>query len=419
MTTEKFADRLWQLRIIYIARALMSTSRVIAAIGVPIYFAASGFSATKLGVVFGLASIFTMVTSAIIGSISDRVGRKIFMVVYPIVVSVTLIVFISTSIAWILILCTVLGSFGRGGGAGAGQVGPYQPAESALLAEIASTKRNDAFVKVTQMTVVGALIGSAVSATLFGSLHPSHLNGAITIPFSIAAIAALLGGLVALLIQEEKKPTKDKDSKAPRRSLLPRNSMGLLFRLAITNSLNGLAVGMFGPFLTYFFFVKFHSTPNTVAILYLITNAISLGPIGVATTLADRYGSVKVTTILRFGQALLLIPFAYAPTFLLASIFYIVRATVQRAALPLRSSYVQSQADPNERAQVAALSNIPSQIAQSASPLLAGYLFDSISYEMPFVVGSILQFVSSIFYVRFFIDRPPPEEIANPVTDSD
>ncbi len=187
--------------------------------------------------------------------------------------------------------------------------------------------------------------------------------------------------------------------------------MPLLLRLFLTNSLNGLAVGMFGPFLTYYFYVRFHEGPNAIAFVYLLTNVLSLGPISTATKWAGKSGIIKVTTILRVIQALLLIPFALAPNYVLAASIFVLRTVVQRAALPLRTSYVQSQAHPDERAQVAALSNISAQIMQSGSPVLAGFLFDQVAFEAPFIVGGLVQLLSAIFYGYFFMSRPPADEL--------
>jgi hypothetical protein len=46
---------------------------------------------------------------------------------------------------------------------------------------------------------------------------------------------------------------------------------------------------------------------------------------------------------------------------------------VQRIGLPLRQSYSVGLADPAERGAVAALSNVPSQLAMPVSPLVTGY----------------------------------------------
>ncbi len=416
-----------QLMLINVARMLVSMTQVIVAIGVPIYFAVDGISASKLGFIIGVTAVFSVSVSTLIGTFADRIGRRPFLIAYPILIGLAVITFVFTSYQPLLIAATVVGGFGRGGGAGGGQVGAYQPAESALLSDIAVNNRNRAFMRVSQFNVVGALVGSLIALLFYGSLTSPRTKIDLLIPFMVAAASAFLAGVAAIFLNDV-NTTKTRRSaqelsdqsqgiastadKKVRRSFFPKRSMPLLMRLFLTNSLNGLAVGMFGPFLTYYFYVRFHEGPNAIAFVYLLTNLLSLGPISVATKWAGKSGIIRVTTILRVSQALLLIPFALAPSFIAAASIFVVRTVVQRAALPLRTSYVQSQAHPDERAQVAALSNISAQVMQSGSPVLSGFLFDQVAYEAPFIVGGVIQLLSAIFYGYFFMNRPPEDEIA-------
>jgi predicted MFS family arabinose efflux permease len=98
-----------------------------------------------------------------------------------------------------------------------------------------------------------------------------------------------------------------------------------------------------------------------------------------------------------------------APTFAAAGGVYFLRMVVQRIGLPLRQSYAVGLADPAERASVAALSNVPSQLAMSASPLLTGYLMEEVSLSLPFEIAAFFQAINAgTFWVLF--RRHPPEE---------
>ncbi len=397
-----------QLRIVYAARALVSASRAIAGIGGPIYLAKVGFGGTGLGIVFALAGLFALLVSFGVGVLADRVGRRIFLVLYPLLIGGAGFVFAFTRAEWILGAMAVVASFGRGAGAGAGSVGPYQPAETAMVADLArSGGRNQAFIAITQMSVIGAIAGSVIAFFAFPATSGGK-GGAFTVAFVVAGVLAILGGIVALWLENDHRPRGER----PPKGVFPRSSLGLLARLWVTNTLNGLAVGMFGPFVTYFLYLKFHSSPAQIALLFLVVNVVSLGPIGQVGKLAARYGTIRVTVFFRLLQALLLVPFAFAPTFLTAGILYLVRMIAQRLALPLRQSYVQGRVPAEERARVAALSNLPSQGAMAASPALSGYLFDVAPLEVPFMIGGILQLVSTLFYWGFFSKSPPPEEAA-------
>lgn len=179
--------------------------------------------------------------------------------------------------------------------------------------------------------------------------------------------------------------------------------------------MNGFAIGMFGPFVTYWLYRRFGAGVGTVGVLFALTNALTLGASLIAPALARRFRSVRTVTVVRVIQSVLLIPIALAPTFWVAGVLYIVRMFAQRIGLPLRQSYVLAMADPDERSSVAALSNVTSQgamvsPAMAVSPILAGYLFDDVSLSLPFEIGGVLQLVNAVMYFAFFHNAAPEEE---------
>lgn len=134
----------WNVRVLLAARVAMSAARALAAVVVPIYLALIGFSAVQLGLLFLAAGLATAAMSSLSGTLSDKVGRRPFLVVVPMLAAAAAICYATTSMAAVLFLGAALGSFGRGTGAGAGSVGPYQPVESAVLAQSTPPQRRNA-----------------------------------------------------------------------------------------------------------------------------------------------------------------------------------------------------------------------------------------------------------------------------------
>ena len=400
------------LGIIIVARGLMSAARALAGVITPVYLALIGFSAFELGALaFGVAVGSTLMATAI-GLVSDRVGRRPFLIAVPLVAAAAAVAFAVTRSTPVLFIAAAAGSFGRGAGAGAGMVGPYQPAEQAFVTEITTAqRRNSAFGRLGAASSLGALVGAPL-AVLAGQVHdtPAAATDAFRIPFLACAVLAGAAGLLALGLREPALPVlADGGSRRPR---WPRRSLPLLLRLWATNSVNGLAVGMFGPFITYWFFVRFGVDAGQIGLLYAVINAVSVVSTLGAARLAARWGLVRTVTAVRLVQALLLIPLALASNFLMAGAIYLVRMVVARIGMPLRQSYVLAMADPGERAAVGALSNVPSQAATAVAPLAAGYIFDEVSLSLPFILGGGLQLVSSLMYWRLFRGRSPEEELA-------
>lgn len=246
--------------------------------------------------------------------------------------------------------------------------------------------------------------------------------------FFVMAGAALLAGLLALPITERRishhapATAGAIDSHAaaqatrtgrPRfRIQLSRASWLLLARLWVTNSVNGLAVGFFGPFVTYWFYRRYGVDAVAVGLLFSLINLAALVANLGAARIAAKLGLVRAIVVSRALQAILIIPMVLAPTFWLAGGFYLLRMLAQRVGLPLRQSYLMGVSTPEERGMVGALANLPSQATSAASPTLAGYLFDHVALALPFEIGAILQGVNTALFFLFFHAAPPPEERA-------
>ena len=426
--------------LILAARTTMSGARALAGVITPVYLALEGFTAERLGILLAVVAVSSALLSTLIGVTSDRVGRKPFLVVVPLFAGLAGVAFAFDRTAWVLFLAAALGSFGRGSGASAGAVGPYQPAESAFVAEsLPPQQRNSAFGQLSFCSSLGALGGGLLA--LLASEH--HLHGAAATAafrdaFLATAVLAVAAGLLALFLSEERRAAPDvaadpagsgtghgktdRGGATPeqvaagaatqerRGFAFPHRSRALLYRLWATNSVNGFAVGMFGPFVSYWFFRRFDIGAGEIGTLFAVVNAATAASTLSAARLARRWGLVSTVTVVRFAQGLLLVPMVLAPNLEVAGAIYLLRMVVQRIGLPLRQSYVLAMADPAERGAVTALSNLPSQLTMAGSPVLAGYLFDEVSLVLPFDLAAIFQAANAGMFWAFFHNAPPEEE---------
>jgi len=473
----------------------MSAARAMIAVVFPVYLALSGMGAFQIGLVFFAAAVGAALISVGVGALSDMVGRKPFLLVIPLLAAFSALLISFTTATAAFFVAAALGSFGRGGGAGGGMIGPYQPAEQALATESTNAKsRNAVFGGLASASSLGALIGGLLIGLLMHHRPGMPLLNQYRPAFLLVAVGAAAAGALAIWLDapferkgrkrwvihwgqrghqlfstasnpvvDDSAPSSEKggntdndlidqgtsfrandtarddngatpslgeqgfatqegnmdattaDSKTslrlPKRSFLPRKSRALLIRLAFTNSLNGAAVGMIGPFVVYWFFRRFGVGPSTMGYLFAMTNAASMVSNLSAARFAKKWGTVGATVIFRAIQALLLIPLALSPTFTVAAAIYFIRMLAQRVALPLRQSYTMAVADPEERARVAALSTLPSQVTSSSTPVLAGYLFEHAFLALPFELGSVLQLANTTAFYYFFHDLHPAEEM--------
>ncbi len=404
------------LSIVLAARVAMSAARAIAGVVAALYLAGEGFSALELGVLFLGVTVASAFMSSAVGLLSDRVGRKPFLVVVPLLAALAGVAYAYSRETVVLFVFAALGTFGRGAGAGGGAVGPYQPAESALVAETVPAKqRSAAFGRLQFASSLGALVGGPLA----GLAHPhAHMTAAAVTAayrpaFLLAAVMAAAAGLIALGLDGRRSPVV-RDRPGGRHLSWPRRSWPALWRFWVTNGTNGVAIGLFGPFVSYWLYRRYGAGPEAIGLLFAVVNLGSLVSSLAAAGIARQLGTVRTIVATRALSGMLLVPMVLAPGFLLAGAIYVVRMLVQRVGLPLRQSYTQDLADPAERASVAALSNLPAQATMGGSQVLAGYLFDEVSLAAPFELAALFQCVNAVLYGLLFSRFPPRRAASEP-----
>ncbi len=407
---------------VLIAHALMSATQAMAAILVPIDLAKLGFHGVFIGLLFTATATASAILTAVIGFLSDRFGRRSFLVLMPLVTAAACFIFALSQWGAFLFVSAALGALGRGTGAGAGTVGPYQPAEQAYLtARIPSTHRNSLFGRLGFATSLGALIGGGPLIYLTVGLTPQAQQ--FSAAFFVSGACALAAGFLAMGIAKDRKLPLEKSQATPVNKdaspALPGGQVRrLLLQLALTNSLNGFAVGFFGPFITYWFYRRFGVSAVEIGLLYMLINFVSLVSNVFTARVALRWGVVRSIVATRVVQGLMIIPMVLAPFFWLAGVLYALRMMVQRLGLPLRQSYVMGIVPDAQRGKVSSLSNLPSQVTSAISPSLAGPMIENISLSLPFELGAVIQTLGAILFGVFFGKTRPPEEHEGPPSKS-
>lgn len=392
------------LSLVLAARGAMSAARAVAGVITALYLASQGFSALRIGMVFLGVALAGAAMSTGVGLASDALGRKPFLVVVPLLASAAAVVFALDRNVASLFVFAALGSFGRGAGAGAGNVGPYQPAEAAFVAEAApAADRTAAFGRLSFVSSLGALAGGLLAGLAQpGRAVDQAATAAYRPAFLAAAVLAGIAGLLALGLTDPVGERSRRSGGRRPRIVLPRRSWQVLWRFWVTNGLNGVAIGLFGPFVSYWFHRRYGASPQAIGVLFAVINVATLASSLAAATIGHRFGTVRAIVVVRVLQGALLVPMALAPDFAAAGAIYLVRMLAQRVGLPLRQSFTQAVADPEERASLAALSNLPAQGTQAGSQVLAGYLFDEVSLAAPLLIGGLLQTLNAAAYAVLF-----------------
>jgi len=185
----------------------------------------------------------------------------------------------------------------------------------------------------------------------------------------------------------------------------------VLWRISSLFALDSLAGGFLTTaLLSFFFYERFGVGVEVLGPLFFgarLLNAVShLG----AAWLARRIGLVNTMVFTHIPSSLLMITVAYAPSFPIAALLFLLREGLVEMDVPTRQSYVMAVVQPGERTVASGVTHLVRVGAWAIAPAFAGWFMGGLSLMTPLVIGSAMKVVYDILlYVAFRGTRPPEE----------
>jgi MFS family permease len=417
---------------LFAARALRSFAIGYIAIILPIYITELGYNPVHLGMLFSISGFTSAVLAISIGVLADRFGRKPFIILIALMMAAGSVVLPLAHNFAVIVAAAAFGTIGFPGGAGGGGGwGPYYPAAQSLVAEQAEYEHRTTIFSV--LSFVGVIAGSLGS---LASALPRLLSTTAKVPMLtgfrllllLTAPIGILMALVVIPVREIRYPrmlgqAPDPDSQMSRAAVnveiievrkrfgLSPKSWRLVWRFMVTNTINGIAMGMMGPFVVYWFYKRFGVSAADLGHLYFIINICAALPYLAVGRVARRFGAVVTITVSRGISAIMLIVVILMPTYSLAATVYVLRVLVAVFAVPVRQSFLMGVIDPAERSSAAGFAATPSQVSQSISAYAAGILIHYVALSMPLMGAGVFQGLNALLYFSFFRNVRPPEEL--------
>jgi MFS family permease len=368
-----------------------------------LYLHALGWTGTAIGAVLMGGLLVGSVLTMAVGPLSDRGHRRAFLVGYDLLQVGAALTAMWTTTPWLLVAAAIAGGFGRGAN---GAAGPFSPIEHAWMSiELPMQRRSSVFSRNMAFGFGGMAAGAALAALptwIMG--HPLDVHG-----YRLLFLLPLLGSLVSLALllaaREPRLPAPEArppDVSGERRQEENR----LLVRLSLVNALNGLAIGLTGPLIAYWFALKFHRDLGSIGPGLAL--GFVLGTFGaiLASRMARRSGVIRTVLTLRGTGLLLLLAMPLVPWFWVAMALYIVRGACNRGTIGVRQALAMSLTGAERRGLTSSVQNISLQIPRAIGPVVGGALFHAGYLALPFLVGAGLQGLYLILYTHFFGRHP-------------
>ncbi len=382
-------------------RAIRSFTQAFLNVVTPLYLLSRGVSAGELGVFFTLSFLIGALMSVPVGIFADRWGRKPFLISFTILMLIWGITFTFTTNLPIMILVSVISGIGRGGGGmGGGQAGPFAPAESALLADLAPESQRR---KVFSWNGVASSLTAAAGAALAGlpvllkKYHLALLSSNEGL-FFLTIVLAVVSLFILITVREPPRKARNKKNK----KILSRKSTKTVIQLSIMGASNAFGISFVNSLFVIWLHLRFGVGQGYIGPVFTASYLLSAASVWLASIMANRIGSVRTIVSTRIIAALLMVATALSPTFLIAIIFQILRTASTMMAAPVRQSFTMGLFPSEERGSASGLTGVVRRLSASVSPPIAGGLFELGYLDVPFFLGAGFQILSALLYRQFF-----------------
>ena len=373
-------------------RVVMGFLQVVRAI----YFALLGFSPITIGLLLSIATLVSAIHHIAFGILSDRFGRKPFLLLGGLFATMRLVIFALSTDFWLLALGQGIGALGEGVGAG-------QPVVSGYITDKTDIRqRAPVFSALAISNALAATVGSLMAGFPTYLQESPRLNmveaHSLLFWFGAAASAASLL-LIARVTEVEPEEVEERRAE---RKLLNVKSWGVVGRFSLVRSTSGLGWGLIDSLLPLYFFLRFGVGSETLGPVYAVTRFLSIFSYLLVPRVVDRFGGINTIIASRLLTASIAAAFSTADRYPLAVALLIVFRTAVMFTMPIRQSFATRIVDAEEIATVIGISSFARMTLRSIAPTLAGYMFETLSLHLPLLSGAGLMATNALLYQIFF-----------------
>ncbi|MFS0824545.1 MFS transporter [Bacillus sp. 1P02SD] len=364
-----------------------------------LYLDTIGWSAIQIGTVLAAGGLLGVFLAPLIGMYSDRIGRKPFILFSELLTAACALIGIMTTNPILLFIAIAFSGFGK---ADAGSASPFAPAEQAWLAAfIKPSERGKIYSLNNALSFFGMATGAMLVGTMSVSSGPSSYQLAFYVTFAFSLVTASIILTTKGGTQVKQRQTPDKKQTIEETQMKKEENVAIL-KLAGINVLNGIAIGLTGPMMAYWFSVKFGVSSgqigSTLALTFFATGMTSI----FQARISHKYGNVHSIVMVRYIACLLLILMPLISSYALVSIIYILRTALNRGSQGAQQALSVSLTRGHRSGFASSINLLSMRLPMSIGPYLAGHLFGLGALALPFYLAGGLQGSFAYFYGKLF-----------------
>jgi len=366
-----------------------------------------GFTPSVVGTIFAIEGVALVLAGIPLAMLSDRVGRKWFVILGSLLFPPTILVFGFTLDVNLLYAAAALGGL----------------AEAALLsswnAMIADqtdlSNRDSAFSLSFIVSTAAFSLGSALPLT-FGPIEGSLGLGALTVhswTFVLLGAANFSTPVILwLLLRNYSEKPPEKKSEGVKLGVMKQT-----LKFSLINSIIGLGAGLIIPLIGTWLWLKF-AVPDGISGPYLALSGITIAFAAVASPrLSKRIGLFPAMLTTMGSSTIFMMSLAFVPNLLAVGGLYLVRAALMNMNSPLMDSFLMGITPQNRRGLASTINAVIWRIPNNASTFIGGYILTYTAFDvpslgishldLPWVLATILYIVGIVMLYTNFRNVKP------------
>jgi MFS family permease len=394
-----------ETRRLCIAALLRAASAGCSGVVLGLHLAAGGFAESSIGFVVSAGIAGGGFAALAVTGASGRLPPKRTLILLSVLSALGAAVVMLPLVPWLAAAVAFLGMLnGVGRDRGAAMV-----IEHAILPSFTDARgRTRVFAFYNFSQDIGHAIGGLLATIPEILRRTTDLSGPASLRCALGLAAALSLGSTACYLRLRLRSTA---SDASLLRDVSRETKRRLGRISALFGIDSLAGGFLtSSLISLWFHQRFGAGEGAVGLLFFASRAANAGSHLLAARLAARFGLLKTMVFTHAPSSLLLVTVAFAPSFPVAAILFLLREGLVEMDVPTRQSYVMTVVRPEERTFASGVTNLVRTASWAVMPSLAGVFMQSVALATPLFLGAGMKIVYDVLLWLSFRRLRPPEE---------
>ena len=375
-----------------------------------LYIISAGYSRDFLGLVNAAPSLTALLLGVPIGLLSDRMGRKLAMIIGFILQNFAILgMALVHAESAMLVLALISGAVGQ----------LYFLSQAPFMMRTSDDKSRDVLFSLS--------FGVVPLANTLGNFLAGYLPGAFAGWFGLTTQASayqavlLFSAMISFLvlvpivfIREPKLAGEERWEKAkePKPSIWKTLVRPLTLKLSLPNLAIGFGAATLVPYLNVFFSERFHMSDSALGILFGVGSlATGLGCIIQPRFIPHLGGKVRTITLGQTVSLLFLLMVGFSPWPWLAVIGFVVRGALMNMVSPLFDAFALEQSHESEHGAVTSIRNFAWNIGWTVGPYVSGLVQQRWGFTPLFINTAVMYGIGITLTWIFFRPRIATEPV--------